>query len=281
MSGPNDQNSSARSGNAKSARRPPCSRARSSTRSKRRRISLRACCTGPVPGGEAQEDVLEHAVAGLDREHALEEADEARARRRALPRPPRRPPGTRRCGARRPPRRARRGSRNGGRACRRRRRRGARSPRARPRRRARRRPRARPARAARGCAARGCACPPARLRCRSRAQDTQTGGMPPVCARSVMAALACDDDDDDGRRRTPRARARDRVRRAHARHVPGGARPDDRLDRPADDRRRPRRPQPPLVGRHVVPARVDRLDADLRQARRHVRPQARSSWRRS
>ena len=47
----------------------------------------------------------------------------------------------------------------------------------------------------------------------------------------------------------------DRLRRADARHVPGRARPDDRLDRAADDRRRPRRPRPPVVGRHLVPAR--------------------------
>ncbi len=36
------------------------------------------------------------------------------------------------------------------------------------------------------------------------------------------------------------------------------ARPDDRLDRAADDRRRPRRPQPPLLGRHRLPARFHR-----------------------
>ena len=35
------------------------------------------------------------------------------------------------------------------------------------------------------------------------------------------------------------------------------ARPDDRLDRAADDRRRARRPRAPLVGRHRLPARVD------------------------
>ena len=67
----------------------------------------------------------------------------------------------------------------------------------------------------------------------------------------------------------------DGLRRADAGHVPGRARPDDRLDRAADDRRRPRRPRPPVVGRHLVPARRHGLDADLRQARRHVRAQAR------
>ena len=74
--------------------------------------------------------------------------------------------------------------------------------------------------------------------------------------------------------RPPRAsqgpRAPDDIRRADARHVPGRARPDDRLDRAAHDRRRPRRPRPPLLGRHLVSARLDDLDADLRQARRHV-----------
>ena len=79
----------------------------------------------------------------------------------------------------------------------------------------------------------------------------------------------------DGRRATPRARADDRVRRAHAGHVPGGAGPDHRLHGAADDRRRPRRPQPPVLGRDGVPARIDGLDPDLRQARRHVRAQAR------
>ena len=71
------------------------------------------------------------------------------------------------------------------------------------------------------------------------------------------------------------SRAQDGLHRAHARHVPRRARPDDRLHRAADDRRRPRRPRPPLLGRHGVPARLDRLDAALRQARRHVRAQAR------
>ena len=77
------------------------------------------------------------------------------------------------------------------------------------------------------------------------------------------------------RRAAGRPGAVDGLRGADARHVPGRARPDDRLDRAADDRRRPRRPQPPLLGRHLVPARLDRLDADLRQARRHARAQAR------
>src|SRR5205814_4655789 len=60
-----------------------------------------------------------------------------------------------------------------------------------------------------------------------------------------------------------------------ARDVSGSARPDDRVDGAADDRRRPRRPRSSLVGRHRVPPGVDRLDPDLRQARRHVRAQAR------
>src|SRR5207302_682672 len=61
--------------------------------------------------------------------------------------------------------------------------------------------------------------------------------------------------------------ADDRLRGADARHVPRRARPDDRLDRAADDRRRPRRPQPPLVGRHLVSPGLHGLDADLREAR--------------
>ena len=52
----------------------------------------------------------------------------------------------------------------------------------------------------------------------------------------------------DSRRRPDRPRARAGLRRADARHVPRRARPDDRLDRAADDRRRPRRPRPPVAG---------------------------------
>ena len=54
---------------AKSARRLPCARARSSICSNRPRISRpRAARPGPVPGGERRKHVLEHAVAGLDLE---------------------------------------------------------------------------------------------------------------------------------------------------------------------------------------------------------------------
>ena len=78
------------------------------------------------------------------------------------------------------------------------------------------------------------------------------------------------------RRTAQRARPRpeDDLRRADARHVPGRPRPDDRLDGAADDRVRPARREPPLLGRHRVPDRLDRLDADLREARRHDGPQA-------
>src|SRR5947208_15013251 len=41
------------------------------------------------------------------------------------------------------------------------------------------------------------------------------------------------------------------VHRADARHVPGRARPDDRLHGTADHRRRPRWAEPPLLGRHL------------------------------
>ena len=46
------------------------------------------------------------------------------------------------------------------------------------------------------------------------------------------------------------------------------------VDRAPDDRRRPRRPQPLLVGRHGLSPRVDDHAADLRQARRPLRAQA-------
>ena len=57
------------------------------------------------------------------------------------------------------------------------------------------------------------------------------------------------------------------VRGPAARDVPRGARPDDRRDRAADDRRRSRRAEPHLVGRHRVPARADGGHAAVRQAR--------------
>ena len=97
----------------------------------------------------------------------------------------------------------------------------------------------------------------------------------------------------DGRRPGGRQRRRGRAgaltqapdpgdhRRAHARHVPGRARPDRRLDGAADHRRRPARGVPPDVGGHRLPAVVDGVDAAVGQARRPVRAQARSSRRRS
>ena len=65
------------------------------------------------------------------------------------------------------------------------------------------------------------------------------------------------------------------LRRAPARPAARVARPDDRLDRAADDRRRPRRDRAPLVGRDRVPARVDGRRAAVREARRPLRAQAR------
>ena len=58
-------------------------------------------------------------------------------------------------------------------------------------------------------------------------------------------------------RPTSAAPASGRLHRADARAADGVARPDDRRDGAADDRRRPRRPQPHLVGRHRVSARAD------------------------
>ena len=65
-----------------------------------------------------------------------------------------------------------------------------------------------------------------------------------------------------------------RALRPDGRHADGLARPDDRRDRAAHHRRRPRRHPLPVVGRHRVPARVDRVDRAVREALRHLRPQA-------
>ena len=58
-----------------------------------------------------------------------------------------------------------------------------------------------------------------------------------------------------------------------ARDVPRGARPDDRLDGAADDRRRPPRRLAPLLDRRRLSAGRDGLDAALGKARRPVRPE--------
>ena len=71
----------------------------------------------------------------------------------------------------------------------------------------------------------------------------------------------------------PRARG-DRL--ADAGDAAGGARSDDRLHGAADDRRGARRPQPPLVGGHRLPAGDHGGDAAVRQARRPLRAQARA-----
>ena len=52
----------------------------------------------------------------------------------------------------------------------------------------------------------------------------------------------------------------------------GGARPDDRRDRAADDRPRARRRPEPVLGGHRLPPHRHRGDAALRQAQRHPRP---------
>ena len=78
--------------------------------------------------------------------------------------------------------------------------------------------------------------------------------------------------DARGARPEPPSRARGDGR-ADAGDAARGARPDDRLHRSADDRRRARRSQPPLLGGHRLPARGDDLDPALRQARRPLRAQ--------
>ena len=64
------------------------------------------------------------------------------------------------------------------------------------------------------------------------------------------------------------------LRRAAARAVHRVARPDDRVDGAADDRRRPGRPAAPLLGGDGIPAGVDGGRAAVRQARRSLRAQA-------
>ncbi len=79
------------------------------------------------------------------------------------------------------------------------------------------------------------------------------------------------------RRPTPRPgpprRPRDLLRAA-ARDAARVARPDDRVHGAADDRRRPRRARPALLGRHRVPARRHRDDPAVGADERPLRPQA-------
>ena len=94
-----------------------------------------------------------------------------------------------------------------------------------------------------------------------------------------------------GRHTTPRARVmaeRGETEGGQLRLVMGAlmlvdaaglARPDDRLDRAADDRRRPRRARAHLLGRDRVPAGDHGRHAALRQARRSVRAQGRAAGR--
>ena len=70
-----------------------------------------------------------------------------------------------------------------------------------------------------------------------------------------------------------------RVRRPRARDAARRARQHDRLDGAPDDRGRPRRLRPHLVGRDRLPARPDDRDAAVRQARRPVRAQDRAAGR--
>lgn len=75
-----------------------------------------------------------------------------------------------------------------------------------------------------------------------------------------------------GAGRGPQAPGRRRL--PHALHGSGRARLHDRVDRRAADRRRPRRLLRLLVAVLRLPARRDRHPARLRQALRHLRPQA-------
>ena len=77
-------------------------------------------------------------------------------------------------------------------------------------------------------------------------------------------------------RRAGTARPPD-LRRADAGSAAGVARPDDRLDGAADDRRRARRDRAPLLGRDLIPARVDRGRAAVRETRRPLRAQDRAA----
>ena len=61
--------------------------------------------------------------------------------------------------------------------------------------------------------------------------------------------------------------------RAHAGHVPGRARPDDRVDRAADHRRRSARAQPSVLGGDGLPSHLHHLHTALGQARGPVRPE--------
>ena len=74
------------------------------------------------------------------------------------------------------------------------------------------------------------------------------------------------------RRVHPRPGPDDPVR-ADARDVPRRPRPDDRQHVDPHHRRRPRRPLHPGLGDHGVPDHLDDHHADLRQARRPLRPQ--------
>ncbi len=76
-----------------------------------------------------------------------------------------------------------------------------------------------------------------------------------------------------------RTAGRTDLRGPDAGRAAGIARLDDRGDRAADDRRRPRGNLEALLDRHRLSARLDRDHSDLRQARRHLRPQARASGR--
>ena len=72
------------------------------------------------------------------------------------------------------------------------------------------------------------------------------------------------------------------LQRPHARHAAGRPRPDDRGHRAAHHRRRPRRPRPPGLGGHRLPAGRDRLDArSTASSATSSAASASSSWRSS
>ena len=90
---------------------------------------------------------------------------------------------------------------------------------------------------------------------------------------------------DDGRCGAAAAARPADLRGADARAAARLARPDDRLDRAADDRRRSRRSQPPLLGRdrhtcspRPCPGRSTASSATSTDARRCSRARSCSSW---
>src|SRR5204863_3595990 len=97
-----------------------------------------------------------------------------------------------------------------------------------------------------------------------RAGENVSGGRdPPSCYHS-----------ENERARAAGSPRPPHLRRPDARHPARVARPDDRGDGAADDRRRPGRAPAPLMGGHGVPARLDDHGTAVREVRRPLRPQA-------